>query len=82
MATVVLPLEVARAYTGGATSHEVAGTDIRALVGALEQRYPGIAARLARGFAVAIDGEIIQDWFIEEVGAHSDVRFLPAIEGG
>ena len=32
--------------------------------------------------AVAIDTEIYQDWFVEPIGPDSEVRFLPAIEGG
>ncbi|MEX2482767.1 MAG: MoaD/ThiS family protein [Gammaproteobacteria bacterium] len=82
MAKVVLPFEVARTFADGVSEHEIEAADIRALVARLEQRCPGIAARLQHGFAVAIDGEIIQDWFVEELSADSEVRFLPAIEGG
>lgn len=82
MAKVYLPLEVARSFAAGVGEHEVEAADIRSLVARLDQRLPGIAARLERGFAVAIDGEIIQDWFIEDLRPASEVRFLPAIEGG
>lgn len=82
MAKVVLPLDVARTFAAGVTEHEVAARDVRALVRVLEERFPGISERLARGTAVAVDGEIYQDWFLEEVRPDSDVRFLPAIEGG
>jgi molybdopterin converting factor small subunit len=82
VAKVVLPLEVARAFADGVTDHDVEARDVRALVNALEARFPGIAERLSRGTAVAVDGEIYQDWFLEEVRPDSDVRFLPAIEGG
>ncbi|MGR8920416.1 MAG: MoaD/ThiS family protein [Gammaproteobacteria bacterium] len=82
MAKVVLPLEVARAFANGVTEHEVEAGDVRALVSALDQRFPGIGDRLRTGLAVAIDGEIFQDWFLQHVAANSEVYFLPAIEGG
>jgi sulfur carrier protein ThiS len=37
---------------------------------------------LNQGLAVAIDGEIFQDWLLQEVETDSEVYFLPAIEGG
>lgn len=82
MATVVLPLEVARRFASGETEHQITAGDARALVRALDEQFPGIAARLNQGFAVAIDGEIFQDWFLESIQDHSEVFFLPAIEGG
>lgn len=82
MARVVLPLEVARACTAGVTEHNVEARDLRELVKALEQKFPGIRARLETGLAVAIDGEIFQDWFLQSVAAGSEVYFIPAIEGG
>lgn len=82
MAKVVLPLEVARTFAAGVAEHEFAVKDVRELMRTLDERFPGIAARLERGTAVAIDSEIYQDWFLEPIGPHSEVRFLPAIEGG
>ncbi len=82
MAKVVLPLEVARAFAAGETEHQIDAGDLRALLKALEQLFPGIAARLQTGLAVAIDGEIFQDWFLQTINPNSEVYFLPAIEGG
>lgn len=82
MAKVVLPLEVARAFAGGVREHEVDAADVRELMRSLERRFPDIAARLAEGLAVAIDGEIFQEPFLESIGTHSEVYFLPKIEGG
>jgi molybdopterin converting factor small subunit len=82
MAKVVLPLEVARSFAAGVTEHQVQGGDVRRLLKDLEQSFPGIAERLGQGFAIAIDGQIYQDWFVEKVRADSEVYFLPAIEGG
>lgn len=82
MAKVVLPLDVARAFAGGQKEVSVDARDVRELIDALDQRFPGIGERLRTRMAVAIDGEIFQEPFIEAVGATSEVFFLPAIEGG
>jgi hypothetical protein len=47
----------------------------------LEERYPGLREALGRA-AVAIDGQIFQDAFLEPIGRDSEVFFLPRIEGG
>ncbi|MCC6707462.1 MAG: MoaD/ThiS family protein [Gammaproteobacteria bacterium] len=82
MAKVVLPLDAARAFANGETHVEVDAIDVRSLVKALDQRYPGIGQRLRTGTAVAVDGEIFQDPYLEAVRPDSEVYFLPAIEGG
>jgi hypothetical protein len=82
MAKVVLPIEVARTFAAGVVEHQIEAGDIRQLVKSLEAKFPGITARLSVGTAVAIDGQIYQDWFVENVSPSSEVYFLPAIEGG
>ena len=82
MADVVIPIEVAKSFCEGKTDHTVGGDNIRDLVKELCKLYPGIDVRLNQGLAVAIDGEIFQDWLLEEVGPTSQVNFIPAIEGG
>ena len=82
MAKVVLPHEVARTFAGGIAEHQVAAGDVRELLDNLDTLFPGIGERLRLRMAVAIDGEIFQDPFIEAIRPHSEVFFLPAIEGG
>jgi sulfur-carrier protein len=82
MARVTLPVEVARSHCRGEVSHDVSARDIREVVKMLELQFPGIKERLNKGLAVAIDGEIFQEWLLQEVEANSEVYFLPAIEGG
>lgn len=83
MAKIVLPLEVARSFAAGEREHAIDGAgDIRAVVRVLDERYPGIGERLNQGLAAAIDGEIFQDWMLQQVGDNSEVVFIPAIEGG
>ena len=82
MAKVEIPIEVARKFTKGVTSHEVDASDLQDIVISLDKDFPGIKEALNTGLAVAIDSSILQDWFLEEVEQNSKVRFIPAIEGG
>ena len=82
MAKVVLPLDAARTFANGETHVEVEAVDVRSLLKALDLRFPGIGQRLRTGTAVAVDGEIFQDPYMERVRPDSEVYFLPAIEGG
>jgi len=82
MAKVEIPIEVARKFTKGVTTHEVDASDLQDIVVSLDKDFPGIKEALNSGLAVAIDSSILQDWFLEEVEKNSKVRFIPAIEGG
>lgn len=82
MATVVLGGAMTR-WTGGVERVDVDAADVRALIRALDAKFPGLGEHLRdRGTAVAIDGEIINDPLLEPVGPDSEVHFLPAISGG
>ncbi len=80
MAKVVFPDYLLTA-TGGQREAAVIAENYRELVEKLEARWPGIGARLSRA-AVAIDGQIHQDAFLEPLGPDSEVFFMPRIEGG
>ena len=82
MARVVLPTEVARELAGGEKEVEVEAANFRQLLKALDARFPGVGERLREGVAVAIDGEIFQEPFLETIGEDSEVFFLPQIEAG
>lgn len=87
MATVHIPPQM-RDLTGGIADVQVAGETLRQVVGALESRFPGIAARLtvedriASGLAVSIDGAVTSRGLLARVGPESEIHFLPAIGGG
>ena len=72
----------------GQSQIQVPGATIRAVIEALEQRYPGIKEQLcdgdaiAPGMAVIVDGEIAALGMIEPVAEHSEIHFVPAIAGG
>jgi len=69
-------------YTAGVRELEVHAESFRDLVAQLEVRYPGISQALLGKVAVAIDGDIIHDPFLDPVRADSEVYFLHRIDGG
>ena len=73
---------LARQFAGGKEEHEVPGLTVRHLIRELDRRYPGLGERLETGVAVAIDGAIHQNAWLESVEPNSEVCFMPAIEGG
>jgi molybdopterin synthase sulfur carrier subunit len=79
---VVLTPALARGFAGGQREHAVEGREIRHVIRALDARFPGIAARLEEGCAVAIDGVIHQNALFETVPPGAELCFIPAIEGG
>jgi sulfur-carrier protein len=87
MATVVVPY-LMRDLTGGQVTVEAPGRTVRAVIDALNERYPGVRARLCDGDAlaavltVAVDGKLSRLGLMQPVGEASEIRFLPAIEGG
>ncbi|MFP6781368.1 MAG: MoaD/ThiS family protein [Gammaproteobacteria bacterium] len=82
MAKIVLQSEVARDFADGQAEHEILADNVRQVIKQLDAKFPGIAARLNDRTAVAVDGEIFQDPFLQEVQPHSEVHFLPMIDAG
>jgi molybdopterin synthase sulfur carrier subunit len=87
MARVFIPTQL-RELSGGAGEVELAGATVRQIVSALEQRFPGMAARLMRdeelspSLQVSVDGVMSTRGLMTAVGPGSEVHFLPAIGGG
>ena len=69
-------------YTGGVGELELEAATIRQLFRQLAERYPDLGAHLEEGFAVAIDGQIYQDAWLQEIPADAEVALLPQIGGG
>ena len=80
MAKVVFPDHLLR-ETQGVRELAVECENFRGLVRALEKKWPGIEAALAKT-AVAIDGQIYQDAWLEPIQPTSEVFFMQRIEGG
>jgi len=82
MAHVILTSGLGNQFSGGQTEFDIEAVNVRRLIAALEERFPGIGPELEREMAVAIDGEIYQDPFLETIAPDSEVYFLPRIGGG
>ena len=80
MIQVVIPTGL-RAFTG-AERVALSAPDVRGVLKELEARFPGFAERLGPRFAVAIDGEIVQEAWLEPVPAGCELHFLPPLAGG
>lgn len=80
MAKVVFPDHL-MSSTGGVREVEVECKNFRALVRELNDRWPGIDVVLQKT-AVAIDGQIYQDAWLEPIAPGAEVFFMHRIEGG
>jgi molybdopterin synthase sulfur carrier subunit len=87
MATVYIPVQL-RELAGSAAQVEVEAKNVREVVASLEERFPGIRARLCTGdvlspsLQVSIDGVMTTRGMVAKVGPTSEVHFLPALGGG
>jgi hypothetical protein len=80
MTRVVFPDHLLQ-YTGGVRELDVIAGNVRELLLILEERFPGCQEALARS-AIAIEGQIHQDAYLESVPADGEVFFMQRIEGG
>jgi molybdopterin converting factor small subunit len=71
-----------RKYTGGETEVELEAGNVRQLFRVLGKRYPDLKPHLEAGLAVAIDGQIYQDAWLEPIPPDAEVHLLPQIAGG
>jgi molybdopterin converting factor small subunit len=87
VATVWIP-SLLRDLTQGQETVTAPGATVRQVIDALEDRYPGMKARLCdgdglrRGIAVAVGTEVSRLGLRQPVAANSEVHFLPAVSGG
>ena len=87
MATVYIPTMLLP-VTGGVKQTQVEARNVRQLINALEDQFPGIRDRLIEdnqvrsNLAVSIDGEVARMGLLEKVAEAREVHFVPAIGGG
>jgi len=80
LAKVVFP-DSFLSITGGEREWYCPAENYRDLVQALVKRWPDLQEPLDK-IAVAIDGNIYQDAFLEPINPDSEVFFMSRIEGG
>ena len=69
-------------HTGGAAEFELEASSVRQLFRLLSERYPPIEPHLETGIAVAINGQIYQDAWLEPIPPGAEVCLMPQIGGG
>jgi molybdopterin synthase sulfur carrier subunit len=72
----------ARRFTGGLTEFDVEANTVRRMIAELDKRYPGLGEQIDEGMAIAIDGEIFQDAYLEKLKPDSEIVLIPKIGGG
>jgi sulfur-carrier protein len=82
MARVSTIAQSVRDLAGGRDHFEVDAPTVRALLAALDARYPGLGSHVGETMAIAIDGELHHDAWSEALAADSEVVFIPLIPGG
>ena len=83
MARIILTDSLSKQFTGGDNEFEIVASSVRSLIQELNNLYPGLGTQVSDGtLSVAIDGDIYQDAFLEELKPDSEVAFLPKIGGG
>ena len=69
-------------FTKGETEFEITVPNVKKLFVELGERFPDLKPHLEEGIAVAIDGQVFQDAWLEPVGSNSEVHIFPGIGGG
>ena len=79
---------VHRDLSGGAEHVQIEAATIGEVVAALDQQFPGLAARLTHdgrlrpGIAVAIDGIVTPRGLRQRLSNANEIHFVPAMAGG
>jgi sulfur-carrier protein len=87
MSRVFIPPAL-RTLTKDTGELEIAGSTVRQIIDALDERFPGLRDRLCEGdelkpgLTVAIDGHLSSVGLMAKVRPRSEIHFLPAIGGG
>ncbi len=71
-----------RRFAEGQGELEIEAGTVRQLFDLLAERYPALRPHLDSGLAVAIDGQIYQDAWLEPIPPDAEVHLLPQIAGG
>jgi sulfur-carrier protein len=81
-ARVVFTGDFSNRYTGGVKEFEIEAKNLRTIIKALDERYPGLGEHLEKETTVAIDGEIHDITYYQPVPPGCEIFFIPKIEGG
>ena len=69
-------------FTKGENKFEILAPNIKKVFEKLSELYPELKPHLDQGIAVAIDGKVFQDAWLEPVGPESEIHIFHGIGGG
>lgn len=81
-ARVVFTSGFSRRYTNGVREFEVKAKNLRGVIRAMDEMFPGLGEHLEEETTVAIDGELHEVGYFQLVKPGAEVFFIPKIEGG
>jgi molybdopterin synthase sulfur carrier subunit len=81
-ARVTFTAGFSRRYTGGKREFEVEAKNLRGVIKAMDDLYPGLGWHLEEETTVAIDGDLHEVGYFQPVRDGSEVFFIPKLEGG
>jgi molybdopterin converting factor small subunit len=81
MIHITLPSNL-QILTDGISEFDLEASSVKTLIRELDQRHPGIAEALQSGFAIAINGDVINNPKYEPIPDGADIHFLAALQGG
>lgn len=79
---VVLSTGVSMERTGGEKEFEIEAKNLRGVIKALEERFPGLGEFLEEETSIAIDGELHETAYFQPLRDGCEIFFLPKIEAG
>ena len=82
MARVVLASTVANRFAGGQHEFDLPVISVRQLIRHFEAQFPGLGNEIENASAIAINGEIYQEAFLEKIAPDAEVFILPKIGAG
>ena len=79
---VVLWGDVSRDHTNGVKEFDITARNLRGVLRAMDEMYPGLGEILEEDTTVAIDGEIHDTAYFQPLNDGCEIYFLPKIEAG
>ena len=71
-----------RSMAGGRTSFPLEAANIKQLLDRLGETYPELAPILERGVAVAINGQLYKNAWLQPIPEGAEVFLMPRVAGG
>jgi len=81
-AKVLFTTGFARRYTAGQREFDIPAKNLREVIYAMEEKFPGLAETLAEETTIAVDGELYEIVYTHPIKPGAEVFFIPKIEGG